>query len=81
MIRRIVEMMELHAENGTAYSGRCHICHSLCMEDAQTVAEMVESRFPQLNGKVEIFPIGATIGSHTGPGTMALFFWGDARIN
>ena len=74
VIKRIVEMMEQHAENGTAYSGRCFICHSLCMEDAQTVAEMVESRFPQLNGKVEILPIGATIGSHTGPGTMALFF-------
>ena len=66
---------------GTAYSGKCFICHSLCMEDAQTVAERVESRFPQLNGKVEISPIGATIGSHTGPGTMALFFWGDKRIN
>lgn len=25
--------------------------------------------------------IGATIGSHTGLGTMALFFWGDERIN
>lgn len=81
VIKRIVEMMEQHAENGTAYSGRCFICHSLCMEDAQTVAEMVESRFPQLNGRVEIFPIGATIGSHTGPGTMALFFWGDKRVN
>ena len=81
VIKRIVEMMEQHAENGTAYSGRCFICHSLCMEDAQTVAEMVERRFPQLNGKVEILPIGATIGSHTGPGTMALFFWGDERIN
>lgn len=81
VIKRIVEMMEQHAENGTAYSGRCFICHSLCMEDAQTVAAMEESRFPQLNGRVEIFPIGATIGSHTGPGTMALFFWGDKRVN
>ena len=23
--------------------------------------------------------IGTTIGSHTGPGTVALFFWGDER--
>lgn len=42
---------------------------------------MAESRFPQLNGRVEIFPTGVTIGSHTDPGTMALFFWGDKRIN
>ncbi|MGM9589786.1 MAG: DegV family protein [Faecousia sp.] len=81
VMKRVVEMMELHAENGTEYSGKCFLCQSLCMEDAQTVAEMVESRFPQLNGKVEIFPIGATIGSHTGPGTISLFFWGDKRVN
>lgn len=79
VIKRIVEQMELHAEEGLGYSGRCHICHSLCLEDARTVASMVEERFPNLHGRVEIFPIGATIGSHTGPGTMALFFWGDQR--
>lgn len=79
VIKRIVEKMELHADQGLLYSGRCHICHSLCIEDAKTVAAMVEERFPHLQGKVEIFPIGTTIGSHTGPGTMALFFWGDRR--
>lgn len=81
VIKRIVEMMALHAEDGLAYSRRCFICQSLCMEDAQTVAAMIESQFPNLRSKVEIFPIGATIGSHTGPGTMALFFWGDKRMN
>ena len=30
---------------------------------------------------VEINHIGTTIGSHTGPGTVALFFWGDKREN
>lgn len=81
VIKRIVEKMEEHAENGLEYSGKCYICHSLCMEDAKTVAAMVEAKFPNLQGKVEIFPIGTTIGSHTGPGTMALFFWGDQRNN
>lgn len=81
VVKRIVEMMAEHAENGTEYSGKCFICQSLCMEDAQTVAAMVERQFPHLQGRVEIFPIGATIGSHTGPGTMALFFWGDKRVN
>ncbi len=79
VIKRIVKKMELHAENGTAYNGKCFICHSLCLEDAKAVAAMVEEQFPELNGKVEIFPIGTTIGSHTGPGTVALFFWGDKR--
>lgn len=81
VIKRIVEEMELHAENGISYNGKCFICHSLCIEDAKTVAAMVEEKFPELTGKVEIFPIGTTIGSHTGPGTMALFFWGDKRNN
>jgi fatty acid-binding protein DegV len=30
---------------------------------------------------VEINWIGTTIGSHTGPGTVALFFWGDERAD
>ena len=49
------------------------------MEDARAVADLVEARFKKLNGKVEINNIGTVIGSHTGPGTVALFFWGDER--
>ena len=36
---------------------------------------------PNLNGKVEIHSIGTAIGSHTGPGTVALFFWGSTRTH
>lgn len=78
-IQRIVEKMEEHAQNGRDYDGRCYMCHSACIEDAQAVAALVEERFPKLTGKVEINNIGTTIGSHTGPGTVALFFWGDER--
>lgn len=81
VINRIVEQMELNARDGLDYSGKCFLCHSVCMEDAKAVAALVEEKFPKLNGKVEIFPIGATIGSHTGPGTIALFFWGGKREN
>ncbi len=81
VIERIVEQMQLNAQDGTQYSGKCFICHSVCMQDARDVAILVEERFPNLKGKVEIFPVGATIGSHTGPGTVALFFWGKKRID
>ncbi|WP_195278577.1 DegV family protein [Clostridium sp. J1101437_171009_A5] len=81
VLNRIVEQMEQHAEGGTAYRGKCYLCHSLCEEDARAVAALVKERFPQMDGEVEIFPIGTTIGSHTGPGTVALFFWGDRRDN
>lgn len=78
-IQRIIEMMEQHAEDGLDYSQKCYICHSVCLNDAQKIAAQVEEKFPKLQGNVEIYPIGATIGTHTGPGTLALFFWGNKR--
>lgn len=81
VINAIVEQMKAHAEGGLDYSGKCYICHSACREDAEAVAKLVEEAFPKLNGKVEIYYVGTTIGSHTGPGTVALFFWGDKRID
>ena len=76
VIEAIVHQMELHAEDGLDYSDKCYMCHSACYEDARAVADLVEKRFPKLKGKVEINDIGTTLGSHTGPGTVALFFWG-----
>ena len=76
---QMLRQMELHAQEGLAYKGRCFICHSDCASDARELAAMVEQAFPSLDGPVEIFPIGTVIGSHTGPGTVALFFWGDER--
>ena len=80
VIRQIVEKMKEHAEGGLDYSGKCYISNSDCPEDARAVADLVEQTFPKLNGRVEINSVGTTIGSHTGPGTVALFFWGDERI-
>ena len=80
VIEECVKRMEQHAEGGLNYSGKCYISNSACMEDAKAVAALVEKKFPRLNGKVEIYSIGTTIGSHTGPGTVALFFWGDKRV-
>lgn len=77
----IVDKMEENAVDGIDYSGKCYISQSDCLEDAKMVAELVEKRFPKLNGTVEITSIGTTIGSHTGPGTVAMFFWGKERVN
>lgn len=79
VIRSLVEKMAEHAQNGLDYSGKCYISHSDCYDDARAVADLVEERFPNLAGPVEINYVGTTIGSHTGPGTVALFFWGDER--
>ena len=79
VIQAIVDKMAEQAEGGTDYSGKCFISHSACEEDAKAVAALVEERFPNLNGHGLINSIGTTIGSHTGPGTVALFFWGQKR--
>lgn len=77
----IVNKMEQYADNGTAYEGKCYISHSDCPDLAQQVADLVTAKFPNLAEPVQINSIGTTIGSHTGPGTVALFFWGRARDN
>ena len=79
VIQEIVKRMEENAEGGLSYSGKCYICQSACLDDANEVARLVEERFKNLNGNVMINYIGTTIGSHTGPGTVALFFWGKKR--
>ncbi len=81
VIREIVARMEQNAFDGLDYSGRCFISMSDCMDDARQVADLIEERFRNLNGKVEIYNVGTTIGSHTGPGTVALFFFGKKREN
>lgn len=79
VIAAIVERMKENAANGADYADKCYISQSACLEDAKAVAALVEEYFPHLKGKVEINDIGTTIGSHTGPGTVALFFWGKRR--
>lgn len=75
----MVERMEQHAQGGRAYDGKCMISMSACREDAEHVRSLIEQAFPALAGKVQINDIGTVIGSHTGPGTVALFFMGDER--
>ena len=81
VIEEIVKRMEQYADGGLNYADKCYISQSACYGDARAVADLVESRFPHLKGKVEINHVGTTIGSHTGPGTVALFFWGSERAN
>lgn len=81
VIQGIVTKMEENADNGLSYSDKCYLSHSACLEDAEAVAALIIQKFPRLNGNVEINDIGTTIGSHTGPGTVALFFWGKERTD
>ena len=80
-IREIVKRMEKFANDGLDYSGLCFISHSACYDDARQTADLIEQKFPRLSQPVKINSVGAVIGAHTGPGTVALFFFGDRRID
>lgn len=53
------------------------ISHGDCLEDAQLVADEIKERFGIEN--IMMNHIGPTIGAHSGPGTVALFFMGEGR--
>ncbi len=80
-ISEMAKTMMAHVQDGCSYSGKCVMSHSACREDAEAVAALIEEQIPQLKGKIEIDDIGTLIGSHTGPGTVALFFMGDKRVD
>lgn len=79
VITKMVKKMEKYAEGGAEYSGKCFISHSSSYEDALMLAGLIEGNFPNLYNEIMINDIGTVIGSHTGPGTVALFFIGDKR--
>ena len=62
----------LPEEKGTAY-----ICHGDCLEDAQYLSDLIREKY----GVQEVYIgyTGAVIGSHSGPGTLALFYLGEHR--
>lgn len=53
------------------------ICHGDCEEDAKTLSAMLQEKYG--TKKVFYYYIGAVIGSHAGPGTMAVFYLGKER--
>ena len=53
------------------------ISHGDCLEDAKLLEQMLKERF---GASVQIITyVGPVIGSHSGPGTLALFFLGRER--
>lgn len=74
----IAALADKAAELGQGYDNSLmFISHGDCLEDAQALAELVKERC----GAKEVYInyVGAVIGSHSGPGTLALFFLGQHR--
>ncbi len=74
-----VQAMEEHAAGGAGYAGKCWVCHSNALAEAEETRDAIRAHFPNLQGEVRICDIGTIIASHCGPGTVAAFFFGDER--
>ena len=73
----LVDRMEEHIGSYRDKNDVIFISHGDCLQDAQFVAGLVKERFGIDN--IWINYICPTIGTHSGPGTVALFFMGDSR--
>ena len=73
----LVDMMD---QKLGSYKDSCDtifVSHGDCIEDAQFVLDKIKEKYPIKTVLVNY--VGATIGAHSGPGTVALFFLGDER--
>ena len=73
----LVDNMEKQIGSYRSQNDIVMISHGDCLEDAEYVKKLVEERF----GIHEflIHYVGPTIGAHSGPGTIALFYLGEYR--
>ncbi|MCD8201019.1 MAG: DegV family protein [Clostridia bacterium] len=78
-MRELFRMMCEEAEGGEDYSGKVFICNAQKRDAAKELATMVEKRFTSMKGRPAVFEIGTVIGSHTGPGVISLFFFGETK--
>lgn len=74
-IKALVEQMDktcINPEEQTVFIG-----HGDCLEEAKQLEKLIREKLPVKD--VLIHPVGPVIGSHTGPGVMALFFLGNPK--
>ena len=78
--KSILELARIMDEKIGSYRDSCDtifISHGDCEEEAHFLEEKIKEKY---NIKTVIINyVGATIGAHSGPGTMALFFLADER--
>lgn len=76
-LQALVDSMEELQGSYTGKNEIVFISHGDCIEDAEYVRSLVEKKFGIRTFLIN--HVGPVIGSHSGPGTVALFFLGDHR--
>ena len=76
-MQRAVAHIGDRAHNGVNYSGKLMIAHT-DPALANETAELIRQKYPKIS-EIVIRPIGITLSGHSGPGCVALFYWGSER--
>lgn len=80
LLKIIVDKMEDNAIDGLDYNDQIYISHADNIEIVEEIIELIKDRFKNLDQEIKVTNIGPTIGSHIGPGTLAVFYWGEERM-
>ena len=75
--KKVLDLMSSKIENLNSNYKKVFVGHADCLDDAKYVAEKISAENPSLD--VTITHLGPIIGTHTGPGTVALAFAGNSR--
>ncbi|MBR4282414.1 MAG: DegV family protein [Clostridia bacterium] len=80
-IKMTVDEVMDHIRDGKNYNDKFYIAHSNCIELAKETRRAFLEYFPDAEERIKIVNIGTIIASHCGEGTVAIFFYGDERID
>lgn len=75
--KKVLDLMSSKIGNLNSNYKKVFVGHADCLDDAKYVAEKISAENPSLD--VTITHLGPIIGTHTGPGTVALAFVGNSR--
>ena len=75
--KKVLDLMSSKIGNLNSNYKKVFVGHADCLDDAKYVAERISSENHSLD--VTITHLGPIIGTHTGPGTVALAFVGNSR--
>ena len=80
-IKTTVETVMEHIQKGRNYNDKFIIGHSNCLDLALETRDALKEYFPNAEEMIKIDNIGTIISAHCGPGTIAIFYYGDERLD
>ena len=80
-LKRITDLLSKNISNDINFDEEIFISNSLCLNIVDDFIKELKNKLPNYDlSKIHIFNIGTVIGSHTGQGTIAVFYVGNNRL-